>query len=144
MNIKQKLTGAFAVIACLPIVVVASIVILNLRNEATNTFTDSSNREIRQVENAMQLFFEGISQNVDNLASDPLLLNAGNNVKSYISADAPSVPASDTDRQLTDLFTRLIKSHPAYAYVQFGLSNGGYAIGPGEPQLKNYDPRTRP
>ncbi|MCO8170256.1 methyl-accepting chemotaxis protein [Pseudomonas sp. 21LCFQ02] len=144
MNIKQKLTGAFAVIACLPIVVVASIVILNLRSEATDTFTDSSGREIRQVENAMQLFFEGISQNVDNLASHPLLLNAGNDVKSYVSADAQSVAASDTDRQLTDLFSRLIKSHPAYAYVQFGLSNGSYAIGPGEPDLKSYDPRTRP
>ncbi|WP_109513202.1 methyl-accepting chemotaxis protein, partial [Pseudomonas ovata] len=144
MNIKQKLTGAFAIIACLPIVVVASIVILNLRSEATEGFIDSSGREIRQIENAMQLFFEGISQNVDYLASNPLLRNSGNDVKSYMSANAASTAPSETDRQITALFTRIIKSHPAYAYVQLGLSNGSYAIGPEEPQLSNYDPRTRP
>jgi methyl-accepting chemotaxis protein len=34
MNIKQKLTWAFAVIAGLPIVLVATLVVVNLRGEA--------------------------------------------------------------------------------------------------------------
>ncbi|WP_440831143.1 hypothetical protein ACTABV_11225 [Pseudomonas fragariae (ex Marin et al. 2024)] len=42
MNIKQKLTWAFAVIACLPILVVAAIVVVNLRDKATSDFVDSS------------------------------------------------------------------------------------------------------
>ena len=42
MNIKQKLTWAFAIIASLPIIVVAGIVILNLRSEAQSAFVDSS------------------------------------------------------------------------------------------------------
>lgn len=58
MNIKQKLTWAFAVIASLPILVVATLVVLNLRTDARESFIDGSNREIRQVANAMQLFLK--------------------------------------------------------------------------------------
>ena len=58
MNIKQKLTWAFAIIACLPVVLVATLVVLNLRSDARDDFVDSSGREIRQVSNAMQLFFD--------------------------------------------------------------------------------------
>ncbi|MGH8407969.1 MAG: hypothetical protein ACRESL_21010, partial [Pseudomonas sp.] len=63
MNIKQKLILAFAVIASLPVILVAVMIILNVRHEARDGFIDGSEREIRQVDNAMQLFFEGISQN---------------------------------------------------------------------------------
>ena len=73
MNIKQKLTLAFAVIASLPVILVAALIILNVRDEARAAFVDSSGREIRQVDNAMQLFFEGISQNVAYLAEHPQL-----------------------------------------------------------------------
>lgn len=45
---------------------------MDLRNDARDDFIDSSNREIRQVDTAMQLYFESIRQNVDYLASQPL------------------------------------------------------------------------
>ncbi|WP_444851841.1 hypothetical protein [Pseudomonas putida] len=44
MSIKQKLTWAFAVIAGLPIVLVATLVVLNLRGEARDEFLDGSSR----------------------------------------------------------------------------------------------------
>ena len=44
MNIKQKLTWAFAIIACLPVVLVATLVVLNLRSDAREGFVDSSGR----------------------------------------------------------------------------------------------------
>jgi methyl-accepting chemotaxis protein len=141
MNIKQKLTWAFAVIACLPIVVVASIVIVNLRSDAADDFVDSSGREIRQVANAMQLFFEGISQNVDYLAGHPLINNAGDGIKSYMTVDAPSIPESDVHKEMFDFFAGIAKSHPAYSYVSYGLANGSYAFWPGDPKMASYDPR---
>ena len=57
MNIKQKLTCAFAAIACLPILLVAVVVIYKERVQAEVDFLDGSSREIRQVDNAMSLFF---------------------------------------------------------------------------------------
>ena len=82
MNIKQKLTWAFAIIACLPVVLVATLVVLNLRSDAKDNFVDGSGREISQVSNAMQVFFDGISQNVDYMASQPLVKAGDASVKS--------------------------------------------------------------
>nr|WP_054900135.1 methyl-accepting chemotaxis protein [Pseudomonas sp. NBRC 111131] len=144
MNIKQKLTWAFAVIAALPIVLVATLVVINLRGEARDEFLDSSSREIRQVSNAMNLFFQGITQNVDYLASLPQVTGADDKIKKHISAYAAQIAPGDQDKALFELFTRLANSHPDYAYVSYGLKDGGYAFWPGDPNMSNYDPRTRP
>ncbi|MBS7662144.1 methyl-accepting chemotaxis protein [Pseudomonas lalucatii] len=144
MNIKQKLTLAFAVIACVPIVLVAVLIVLNLRSEARAGFLDSSGREIRQVDNAMQLFFQGISQNVEFLASHPQLQAIDGALKSYVAPDAAATPMGAQDRRLFELFAGLAASHPAYAYLSLGTREGGYVFWPGDPNLSNYDPRTRP
>ena len=144
MNIKQKLTLAFAAIASLPVILVAVLIVLNLRNEARDNFLDSSGREIRQVQSAMQLFFEGISQNVDYLAQHPQLQAIDGGVKRYLDANAPQVAAGEQDQQLFNLFAGLAKSHSAYAYLSLGTEQGGYVFWPGDPKLANYDPRSRP
>lgn len=144
MNIKQKLTWAFAVIACLPIVVVASIVIINLRSDATEGFVDSSGREIRQVANAMQLFFDGISQNVEYLVANPLLTSAGNGLKSFMTPDQQKAPESEADKNIIALFNQMGVSHPSYSYISYGLANGTYVPWPEGQKFGDYDPRVRP
>ena len=143
MNIKQKLTWAFAVIAGLPIVLVATLVVINLRGEARDEFLDSSSREIRQVANAMNLFFEAIDQNVDYLAAQPLIGNTGSNLSKYMGA-APSSELGEQDTQVLDLFTRLGQTHPGYAYLSYGMLDGGYVTWPAGQKFSNYDPRQRP
>ncbi len=144
MNIKQKLILAFAAIASLPVILVAVLIILNVRQEARETFSDSSGREIRQVENAMQLFFEGISQNVAYLAEHPQLQSIDASLKRYMASDAAQMPMGEHDQQLFQLFSGLARSHSAYAYLSLGTEDGGYVFWPGDPKLSGYDPRTRP
>ena len=144
MNIKQKLILAFAVIASLPVILVAVLIILNVRHEARDGFVDSSGREIRQVDNAMQLFFEGISQNVAYLAAHPQLQGINGQVKRYLASDAAQVAPGERDQQLFKLFEGLAKSHSAYTYLSLGTEDGGYVFWPGDPALASYDPRTRP
>ncbi|WP_347928823.1 methyl-accepting chemotaxis protein [Pseudomonas helvetica] len=144
MNIKQKLTWAFAIIACLPVVLVATLVVMNLRSDAKDNFVDGSGREIRQVSNAMQLFFDGISQNVNYLASQPLIKNTDASLKTYMSANATEIPQGEMDKQVFALLQDLGASHPSYAYAIVGTSAGGYVSWPDDPKLANYDPRQRP
>jgi methyl-accepting chemotaxis protein len=144
MNIKQKLTWAFAIIACLPVVLVATLVVLNLRSDARDNFVDSSGREIRQVSNAMQLFFDGISQNVDYLASQPLIKNTDDSLKTYMSANAETIPQGEMDKKVFAFLQDLGNAHPAYAYAIVGTAAGGYVSWPDDPKLNNYDPRQRP
>ncbi|WP_313740949.1 methyl-accepting chemotaxis protein [Pseudomonas sp.] len=143
MNIKQKLTLAFAVIAGLPVVLVAVLVIVNLRDDARDAFVDGSTREIRQVSNAMQLFFKGIDQNVEFLAQQPLLAASGSNLNKYLTADASNV-LGEQDQRVLALLQQLGASHPQYAYMAYAVSDGGYVGYPAGQKLSNYDPRPRP
>ncbi|MCP2073391.1 UNVERIFIED_ORG: methyl-accepting chemotaxis protein [Pseudomonas lini] len=143
MNIKQKLTWAFAAIACLPVVLVAVLVVLNLRDAAKANFLDSSGREIRQIDNGMKQFFDGISQNVEFFAKDPRIV-AAKDLKNYSGADAAQIPLPENNKQLLEIFDRFAKSHPTTAYLSVGLADGGYASWPDDPKISNYDPRVRP
>ncbi len=143
MNIKQKLTWAFAAIACLPVILVAVLVVLNLREAALANFLDSSGREIRQIDNGMKQFFDGISQNVEYVAKDPRIV-AAKELKSYAGADAAQIALTPTNKELLAIFEQFAKSHPSTAYLSLGLSDGGYASWPDDTKLNNYDPRVRP
>ncbi|XKV46974.1 methyl-accepting chemotaxis protein [Pseudomonas sp. nanlin1] len=143
MNIRQKLTWAFAVIASLPVIVVAVLVVFNVREGAEADFVDSSAREIRQIDNGMKQFFDGISQNVEYIAKDPRII-ATKDLKNYAGADAAQIPLTASNRELLDIFDGFAKSHPSTAYLSLGTSDGGYASWPDDPKLNNYDPRQRP
>ncbi|TFY84719.1 methyl-accepting chemotaxis protein [Pseudomonas nabeulensis] len=143
MNIKQKLTWAFAAIACVPVILVAVLVVLNLREGAQANFLDSSGREIRQIDNGMQQFFDGISQNVEYVAKDPRVV-AAKDLKNYAGADAAQIPLTPTNKELLAIFEQFAKSHPSTAYLSLGLADGGYASYPDDTRLNNYDPRVRP
>jgi methyl-accepting chemotaxis protein len=143
MNIKHKLTWAFAAVACLPVILVAVLVVLNLRDAAQADFLDSSGREIRQIDNGMKQFFDGISQNVEYLAKDPRIA-AVKDMKNYSGADAAQIPMTDSGKQLLQLFGDFAKSHPSTAYLSVGLKDGGYVSWPDDAKLTNYDPRVRP
>ncbi|WP_070090392.1 methyl-accepting chemotaxis protein, partial [Pseudomonas monteilii] len=143
MNIKQKLTWAFAIIAGLPIVLVATLVVLNLRSEAREDFLGNSSREIRQVGNAMNLFFQGIEQNVNYIAAQPIVAATGNNLNKYLTAN-PTRELGEQDKQVFEFMTRLAEAHPSYAYISYGVSDGGYVGWPNDDTFANYDPRQRP
>jgi methyl-accepting chemotaxis protein len=143
MNIKQKLTWAFAAIACLPVIVVAVLVVLNVRAAAKADFVDSSGREIRQIDNGMKQFFDGISQNVEYIAKDPRVV-AGKDLKNYSGADAAQIPLTENNRAFLEMFEGFAKTHPSTAYLSLGLTDGGYASWPDDAKLTQYDPRQRP
>ncbi|PAU65816.1 chemotaxis protein [Pseudomonas sp. PIC25] len=143
MNIKQKLTWAFATIACIPVILVSAIVIYSLRTQAEEQFLDGSGREIRQIENAMRMFFDAISENVEYLSKLPEIV-AAPALKNYTSADAAATPLPESNQAMLALFTRYASTHPTTAYLSYGRVDGGYAIWPDDPKLHSYDPRVRP
>lgn len=143
MNIRQKLTWAFAAISCVPVIVVASLVVFSLREAAEADFVDSSSREIRQIDNGMKQFFDGVSQNVEHIAKDPRIISA-RELKNYSGADAPLVPLTENNHKLLEIFEGFAKSHPSTAYLSLGLNDGGYASWPNDPRIASYDPRMRP
>ncbi|MNC07429.1 Methyl-accepting chemotaxis protein PctA [compost metagenome] len=117
--------------------------IVNLRGQAQEDFIDNSSREIRQIDNAMNLFFDGIAQNVEYLANQPQVTNI-TDLKSFTSADAAKQPLPVSNQTVLKLFTDFANSHPTTAFLSKGQEDGGYATWPDTPNLSNYDPRVRP
>ena len=144
MNIKKKLTCAFGVIAVIPVALIACLVVYNLNEQARDGFVETSSREIRQIDNTVNVFLDSIAQNVAQWADDPMIVNA-RDLKVYIGEDAPNTPLPEGSRQLLDRFTRYAKAHPTTAFVSFARNeDGSYVAWPDEPGLKNYEPRKRP
>ncbi|CAM3804585.1 Methyl-accepting chemotaxis protein PctA [Pseudomonas reidholzensis] len=143
MKIKNKLILAFVLVAFIPVTLVGVISVLNTRADAVDQFVDGSTREIRQIDGNMRQFFDGTSQNVDQLSADPVYTSV-TSLKHYIGTDAAKHPMPAAAQQVIDNFARYGATHPAAAILSIGLEDGSYAKWPDDPQLANYDPRTRP
>lgn len=144
MNIRRRITLAFALIACIPVLIVSAVVISNQRTEAVNAFAQSSGREIQLVDKAFGIFFDGVSQNVEYLANHPTLQSVGNDLKIYTSSSADKISAGPKDQEVLDLFAGFGKAHPNYAYITLGTKDAGFVFWPGDSNLTSYDPRVRP
>lgn len=143
MKIKTKLVLAFVLVAFIPVSLVAGIFVMNIRTQAVEQFIDGSTREIRQIDGNMRQFFDGMQQNVDQMADDPVYTSA-QPLKNYTAADAASRPLPPAAQQVIDAFARFGATHPAAAILSIGLEDGTYAKWPDDPQLASYDPRQRP
>jgi methyl-accepting chemotaxis protein len=143
LSIKQRLVVAFATMACVPVLLIAVWVIFDQRQQAKDIFIDISGREIRQVDSAMQLFFDGVSQNVSYLANLESVRTADGRLKSYLGSAPELLPPSERGEFLSKIFTEFAHTHPDYAFVTLGTSDGGVAFWP-DSLLKDYDPRVRP
>jgi methyl-accepting chemotaxis protein len=143
MTIKQRLILGFATMACVPVLIVATWMIAQQRSQSVENFRISNEREVSHVENAMQLFFDGITRNVDYIAGQEVIKSAGGKLKSYMSAAPEIEPASPIGQSIARQFTEMGKAHPAYAFITYADKEGGVSFWP-DYALKNYDPRPRP
>ncbi len=143
MKIKNKLVLTFVLVAFIPVSLVAVVSVTNTRTLAADQFMDGSTREIRQIDGNIRQFFEASLQNVDQMATDPVYVSVGA-LKNYQTGDAASRPLPPAAQQLIERFAHYGAAHPSAAILSIGLEDGSYAKWPDDPQLANYDPRSRP
>ncbi|MFF7062620.1 PDC sensor domain-containing protein [Pseudomonas sp. NPDC008258] len=143
MSIKKTLTISFAAVASAPLLLGTAAVIWNLRGQAQADFQENTTREIRQVDNVISLFFNGIDRDVAYLAGHPQVMSS-HSLKNYSSGDAAQLPLTENTKTLQAIFARYASTHPDTAYLSLGLQDGGYAIWPDDKNLNSFDPRQRP
>ena len=148
MNISKKLKLSFASAIALPLLIIAALVISQTREQALDNFSQLSEREARQVDNAITMFFAEIAKNVDYLASHETIKNARKNIKTHmdigteVMLDHPN--QSSTEQAAYSLFNHFGETHPGLAYIYMGNEQGGYIQWPMGNVNANYDPRQRP
>ncbi len=147
MTIKSKLLLALIIASITPIIIVSIFVVDVLRDQALDNFISSSRNEIRQVDNAIALYFKGIEENLTYLAKQPSLINADSSITSYLDkASVQMTPDQNggLEQDIYDAFNEMGLTHPDYAYIYMGTQFGGFVQWPMGSSPANYDPRTRP
>mgnify|MGYP001359122202 FL=1 len=148
MNISKKLKLAFASAIALPLIIIAVLVITQTRQQALDSFAELSEREARQVDNGISMFFAEIEKNVDYLASHAAILDAKQGVKAHLQSPNAEMldhlSGSNTEQNAFSLFDHFGATHPGLAYIYMGNEQGGYIQWPEGEVTANYDPRVRP
>ena len=148
MNISKKLKLAFASAIALPLIIIAVLVITQTRQQALDSFAELSEREARQVDNGISMFFAEIEKNVDYLASHAAILDAKQGVKTHMQSPNAEMldhlSGSNTEQNAFSLFDHFGATHPGLAYIYMGNEQGGYIQWPEGEVTANYDPRVRP
>ncbi|OMH25540.1 methyl-accepting chemotaxis protein [Motiliproteus sp. MSK22-1] len=147
MNIRTKLLLVITISAAIPILVISSYSVINARQLALESFELSSQREIAQIDNAFNIFFKAIADNVTYLSNNPLVNDDSFTLSNFVAG--PGNFSSHKDKggkeaELYQVFDQFGKSHPGLAYVYSGREDGGYVQWPDTGFSDAYDPRTRP
>lgn len=148
MTISQKLISAFIATITLPLLIISVLMVNQIIDKAYADFSDTNNREVTQVDNAIQLFFKEVEKNVTYLTETPTLKRADSDVETYMASavKSPMTPLSnsDTERQIFTLFDLFASTHNGISYIYMGNEQGGYVQWPQGDVEANYDPRPRP
>ena len=148
MNISKKLKLSFASAIALPLFIIAALVITQTRDQALDNFAQMSEREARQIDNGIAMFFSEIEKNVDYLASHQMVLAAKQDVKAHVDTNNPvmlkHLQGSSVERAAFQQFDHFGQTHPGLAYIYMGNEQGGYIQWPAGEVNANYDPRSRP
>ncbi|WP_300670120.1 methyl-accepting chemotaxis protein [Desulfoluna sp.] len=146
-SIKQRLVIAFTCVAVVPIAIIMGVVAFELKKISLSNFLNATTSELAQVDNAMNLFMDGMISHVNQLASDPLLKGVEDKVTSYVQTTEKtlSTPLKDggVNAELYRLFKRVHDSSASYCEVYMGTEAGGWLTSMPSKKSAGYDPRTR-
>ena len=148
MTILQKLIAAFIATASLPLLIISVLMVNQITDKAYEDFTSTNNREVKQVDNAIQVFFSEVAKNITYLTEKQTLKSAGSRVETYMdtntSIEMTPMSNSSIERGVFSLFQEFADSHEGISYIYYGNEEGGYIQWPQGPVEANYDPRPRP
>lgn len=148
-RIRAKMIFMLLSSIIIPIAIVSVSLNYYMQKQLTDDFVDSTSTGIKQVDSAINVFFQGIKENCDFLAQDPLVRSADQIITTYMdkAGEAAKMTTSANgglEQQIYELFVKYAETHPGAAYVYMGTENGGYVQWPEEQLPDNYDPRQRP
>lgn len=147
MSIKKKLLIALIIASIIPILIVSISVVNITRNQSIENFLHNSKNEIRQVDNAIAIYFNGIEENLTYLTETSSMLAADNSITSYMNKDSVQMTPMNNgalEQEIYTLFDDLGKTHPNYEYIYMGTQFGGFIQWPTGKNPAQYDPRSRP
>ncbi len=147
-SIRYKLTISIVIIMLIPSLILTFYMGNMLNKELENNFTKSSLKEITQVDNAVNIYFETVEENTNLLASYPKVKQADNSITNYLNQTniklmTPSKNGG-LEQEIYEYYDDFAKTHPKSTYIYMATKDGSYIQWPQTSNDDNYDPRDRP
>ena len=147
-NNSMVLYAIFMVSVLIPLLIVGFFINKILDNYITSNYLEATNREIKQVENAYNMFFKNYMEKVAYLSKNYFVMQADDTITTYMDRNeevfiTPSQNGG-IEEEIYSVFKKFIDTHPNLVYVYMGTKYGGYIQCPEGPVMVNYDPRKRP
>ena len=148
-SIKFKLIVVLLLIALVPLGIVSYFQIRNVENMIEDSFVESTKREVSQVDNAINLYFEQLKSNTRFLVENEYIKQVEDNVTKYLNNQNDSLMMTPSENggveeDIYYLFDDFAKTHPEVSYIYIGTKYGGMIQHPEGVVGSNYDPRERP
>ncbi|PLT34128.1 sensor histidine kinase [Bacillus sp. V5-8f] len=148
---KRKLILNSLLLLLIPLSIITLFANGKVRETTEQEYLNSSLREIEKVDNAISLYFTGIEEDLNTLATDPRVLKADSSITTYKDIKrnggflqmTPSKNGA-VEKEIYEVFSHFGKNHPDAMYVYMGTEEGRYIQYPEGPTLPGYDPRKRP
>ncbi|AGB41618.1 methyl-accepting chemotaxis protein [Halobacteroides halobius DSM 5150] len=146
-GIKTKLIIIFMLISLVPIIFLSTLGFMQGKEMIKDTFITSARGKVKQVNNAINLYFKTVKNNVNLLAQNPKIRSANETISSYINKEksVEMTPSQNggIEEKIYNVYKRYAKTHSDVAYIYMGTTDGGYIQWPEGSVMKHYDPRKR-
>lgn len=150
-GMRNRLIVSFIGVLLIPLVVISVFLDTTVKKQTREDFINATTREVVQVDNAINLFFEGIKENTTMIALNSVTRQTDGKITVYIDKNGgadgmiPMTPLENGgyEADIYRVFGQFIKTHPEVSTISLGTSDGGYIQWPAIPRKKGYDSRAR-
>ncbi len=146
MKIKTRFLLSLAASVLLPVIIISSLVIINVRDNALESFERNSQAEISHIDTAFSLYLNGLAEDAAYLAKSPEIQALDRSVTTYMGKPEVLMTPdqnSPVEQAAYRLMVRFAESHPDLAYIYLGMNHGGYLQWPKGKRSADFDPRSR-
>lgn len=146
-SVRKKLVLIFISIIVNLVILVSLIIGFQVKKSDMESFRGTVLRDMKLVENGIDLFFGNTTNVLNMLAEHPYCKAADDSINSYVNnktdEKASDTVKSENEKRLVSLFKRVHSAFPEYVEVYLGTKWGGYATNFDGFMSAGYDPRKR-
>lgn len=154
-NVKKKIMVSISVLFILVMAVLGLVLDRIITSSQMANFEEEADLQSTQVDNAMNLFLNGLRGGLVNMANDPIL-RAGGEITRYTDEAVIATAAADGNIAMDpqakggfelaayQLFQRFGEANKtSVSVISYGTTDGGYLQYPAVKRKKGYDSRSR-
>lgn len=146
-GIKLRILVASVAVLLLTLVSISGIIIYQINNKVYEDYYSNSKEQMKIVSQAINVFYEQIDQNLNALATHPLVMQVDGSITKYTETTetVQMTPSKNggLEQQIYEVFKQFGETHPDTLYIYFGTEEGSYLQWPETTTVAKYVPKEK-